>query len=179
VHFWLKALQQSGHGRFGGERNQPLVKNLRRTRSGTRQFPNRSVVPCCHDSLPNHPIERFVFHAQVSRCSFQAAMTLVTAPFSGDFCNIRTWQDSGCASWCLRPSDKSHLCSRQSRPCCVLRTNIVLTWDVVEKTVAQKKAFKWLPVVIEEFCTGCGLCVEACGPACLETKNQVAVLERP
>jgi Na+-translocating ferredoxin:NAD+ oxidoreductase RNF subunit RnfB len=45
--------------------------------------------------------------------------------------------------------------------------------------VPQKNAFKWLPVVIEEFCTGCGLCVEACGPDCLETRNGVAVLERP
>ena len=43
----------------------------------------------------------------------------------------------------------------------------------------QENAFKWLPVVIEGFCTGCGLCVEACGPACLETQKQVAVLARP
>ena len=43
----------------------------------------------------------------------------------------------------------------------------------------QENSFKWLPAVIEEFCTGCGLCVEACEPACLETQSQVAVLERP
>lgn len=48
-----------------------------------------------------------------------------------------------------------------------------------EEIVKQEHSFKWLPAVIEEFCTGCGLCVEACGPACLETQNQVAVLERP
>lgn len=43
----------------------------------------------------------------------------------------------------------------------------------------EKDNYKWIPVVIKEFCTGCGLCVEACGPACLETQNLVAVLERP
>ena len=42
-----------------------------------------------------------------------------------------------------------------------------------------KYAYKWLPVVIEDSCTGCGLCVQACGPACLETRNLIAVLERP
>jgi Na+-translocating ferredoxin:NAD+ oxidoreductase RNF subunit RnfB len=45
--------------------------------------------------------------------------------------------------------------------------------------MAQANAYKWLPVVIEESCTGCGLCVAACGPACLETQNLLAVLERP
>jgi NAD-dependent dihydropyrimidine dehydrogenase PreA subunit len=45
--------------------------------------------------------------------------------------------------------------------------------------VTQQNTVKWLPVVIEEFCTGCGLCVEACGPDCLEMKNSVAVLARP
>ena len=39
--------------------------------------------------------------------------------------------------------------------------------------------YKWLPVVIEDLCTGCGLCVEACGPACLEMTKQIAVLQRP
>ena len=43
----------------------------------------------------------------------------------------------------------------------------------------QPMPYKWLPVVSEEACTGCGLCVAACGPACLETRNLVAVLERP
>jgi len=45
--------------------------------------------------------------------------------------------------------------------------------------VRQPMPYKWLPVVMEEACTGCGLCVAACGPACLETRNLVAVLERP
>jgi len=44
--------------------------------------------------------------------------------------------------------------------------------------VKQENSLKWLPAIIEEICTGCGLCVEACGPACLETQNRVAVLER-
>ena len=39
--------------------------------------------------------------------------------------------------------------------------------------------YKWVPVIAEERCTGCGLCVEACGPACLEIVDQVAVLARP
>ena len=47
------------------------------------------------------------------------------------------------------------------------------------ETVKQVETFKWLPVVVEDLCTGCGLCVEACGPACLETANGVALLERP
>lgn len=38
---------------------------------------------------------------------------------------------------------------------------------------------KWLPVIAEDRCTGCGLCVEACGPACLEIVDQLAVLVRP
>jgi ferredoxin len=45
--------------------------------------------------------------------------------------------------------------------------------------VKYQNSIKWLPVIVEELCTGCGLCVAACGPACLETQNQVAVLERP
>lgn len=39
--------------------------------------------------------------------------------------------------------------------------------------------YKWVPVVIEEQCTGCGLCVAACGPACLEMVGRIPVLERP
>ena len=40
---------------------------------------------------------------------------------------------------------------------------------------------KWIPVVIEELCSGCNLCVAACGPACLELELEasVAVLSRP
>lgn len=38
---------------------------------------------------------------------------------------------------------------------------------------------KWVPVVDEDLCTGCGACVEACGPRSLEIQNGVAVLERP
>ena len=39
--------------------------------------------------------------------------------------------------------------------------------------------YKWLPVIAEDLCTGCGLCVAACGPACLEVTDQIAILERP
>ena len=39
--------------------------------------------------------------------------------------------------------------------------------------------YKWLPVVLAENCNGCGLCVEACGPRCLEVVDNLAVLTRP
>ncbi|MBI4564149.1 MAG: 4Fe-4S binding protein [Planctomycetes bacterium] len=29
-------------------------------------------------------------------------------------------------------------------------------------------ALKWVPVIIANRCTGCGVCVEACDPRCLE-----------
>lgn len=35
---------------------------------------------------------------------------------------------------------------------------------------------KWLPVIVEETCTGCGLCVAACGPSCLKVIHGIAVL---
>ena len=38
---------------------------------------------------------------------------------------------------------------------------------------------KWLPVVEEDHCTGCGACVEVCGPRCLDILDGVAVLSRP
>lgn len=40
-------------------------------------------------------------------------------------------------------------------------------------------AYKWLPVIDTDMCTGCQLCVEACGPRCLEIVNNVAVLTKP
>ena len=49
----------------------------------------------------------------------------------------------------------------------------------VEKTVKKEVTYKWLPVIVEDACTGCGLCVAACAPACLETQNLVAILTRP
>jgi len=38
---------------------------------------------------------------------------------------------------------------------------------------------KWMPVIDEEKCSGCALCVSACGPACLEMSNALAVLTQP
>ena len=35
------------------------------------------------------------------------------------------------------------------------------------------------PVINEELCTGCGVCVDECPNSCLELKNDVSVLVRP
>lgn len=40
-------------------------------------------------------------------------------------------------------------------------------------------ALKWVPVIDAEKCTGCNLCVEACGPKCLTLIDGVAVLSAP
>lgn len=39
--------------------------------------------------------------------------------------------------------------------------------------------FKWMPVIDADKCTGCNLCVEACGPKCLELVEGIAALPRP
>jgi NAD-dependent dihydropyrimidine dehydrogenase PreA subunit len=39
--------------------------------------------------------------------------------------------------------------------------------------------YKWMPIISEELCTGCGLCVEACGPRSLALDDEVAVLVLP
>jgi len=38
------------------------------------------------------------------------------------------------------------------------------------------RSYKWLPVIDEDLCTGCGLCVEACTPSCLAIADGVATL---
>jgi MinD superfamily P-loop ATPase len=38
---------------------------------------------------------------------------------------------------------------------------------------------KWMPVIDEGKCSGCGLCVSACGPACLGMDGALAVLTLP
>ena len=43
----------------------------------------------------------------------------------------------------------------------------------------KRVASKWIPIVDVEYCTGCGACVEACGPRCLEIINGIAVLTHP
>jgi Na+-translocating ferredoxin:NAD+ oxidoreductase RNF subunit RnfB len=40
-------------------------------------------------------------------------------------------------------------------------------------------ANKWMPIVLEDRCTGCGLCVEACGPKSLAIADDVAALVLP
>ena len=40
-------------------------------------------------------------------------------------------------------------------------------------------AYKWMPIVLEEQCTGCGLCVDACGPKSLTMVDGMAVLAFP
>jgi ferredoxin len=39
--------------------------------------------------------------------------------------------------------------------------------------------YKWMPAISAERCTGCGLCVDACGPRSLEMFNGIAALTRP
>jgi ferredoxin len=41
------------------------------------------------------------------------------------------------------------------------------------------QAYKWLPVVDEALCTGCGQCVTACGPCSLMMWDDIAVLLDP
>lgn len=43
----------------------------------------------------------------------------------------------------------------------------------------MKPTHKWMPVIDEDRCSGCGLCVHACGPACLTMPNAFAVLALP
>lgn len=38
---------------------------------------------------------------------------------------------------------------------------------------------KWMPIIDDEQCTGCALCVNACGPQCLEMVSSLAVLTLP
>jgi MinD superfamily P-loop ATPase len=38
---------------------------------------------------------------------------------------------------------------------------------------------KWMPIIDDEKCTGCRLCVDACGPKCLEMVDALAVLTLP
>lgn len=40
-------------------------------------------------------------------------------------------------------------------------------------------AYKWLPVVNEDSCSGCSKCVEACDHQCLELVWSYAKLQRP
>jgi len=41
------------------------------------------------------------------------------------------------------------------------------------------RSSKWLPVIDPDLCSGCGKCVEACGPECFEIVEGVAVLSDP
>ena len=43
----------------------------------------------------------------------------------------------------------------------------------------MKPTHKWMPVVDEDRCTGCGLCADACGPKCLVMQAELAVLTVP
>src|SRR5512132_1685392 len=43
----------------------------------------------------------------------------------------------------------------------------------------MKPTLKWMPVINEDKCSGCGLCVNACGPACLGMDSGLAVLILP
>lgn len=43
----------------------------------------------------------------------------------------------------------------------------------------ERMAYKWMPIIIAERCTGCGLCVDACGPKSLIMAEGIAVLAFP
>jgi len=47
-----------------------------------------------------------------------------------------------------------------------------------EEIVKHENSFKWLPAILEEFCTGCGRCVAACGPACLGAQHVLEMFRR-
>ncbi len=38
---------------------------------------------------------------------------------------------------------------------------------------------KWMPIIVADRCTGCGLCVDACGPKSLAMVDGIAVLTLP
>jgi MinD superfamily P-loop ATPase len=40
----------------------------------------------------------------------------------------------------------------------------------------MSRSDKWIPVIDEDACTGCGLCVEACAPSCLSIFDEIAIL---
>lgn len=39
--------------------------------------------------------------------------------------------------------------------------------------------YKWVPTINKKFCTGCGLCVQACAPASLQLVQETAELLYP
>ena len=43
----------------------------------------------------------------------------------------------------------------------------------------SKTAYKWIPEIETDACMGCGLCVKACPPACIELVWDFATLKRP
>jgi Na+-translocating ferredoxin:NAD+ oxidoreductase RNF subunit RnfB len=43
----------------------------------------------------------------------------------------------------------------------------------------MKPTHKWMPAIDEDKCSGCMLCLGACGPACLQMDNALAVLTLP
>jgi MinD superfamily P-loop ATPase len=40
----------------------------------------------------------------------------------------------------------------------------------------SNRVYKWVPVVDQEYCNGCGICVNYCTPECLEIIEDKAVL---
>ena len=43
----------------------------------------------------------------------------------------------------------------------------------------MKATYKWVPIIFEDFCTGCGRCIESCTPRCLEMVGKIPSLTQP
>lgn len=55
----------------------------------------------------------------------------------------------------------------------------ILAKQLGTKADGKAMGFKWLPAIDETRCTGCGACVDACGPRCLKVQSGIAVLTDP
>jgi ferredoxin len=112
----------------------------------------------------------FLVRGQVSVKAVRPNVTLVTRG------SAQATQIAGIRSWLFAVTKVISLVLRCGHDCVA---SSEVRGAKVEETVKKEVTYKWLPVIVEDACTGCGLCVAACGPACLETRKLVAILTRP